>query len=138
MNKNKINIIIFLVFFLFLDFNFIYLKLDKKEKLLHNQIKVIQKLKSEKKRNLKQNYKEDIVLSLQRQFKDFATVKYIKTNLNTNNEIEIEGEINGDRNLISQSIQNINTFNKKISLDSINITKIDENIIDCKFKVKFI
>ena len=48
MNKNKINIIIFLVFFLFLDFNFIYLKLDKKEKLLHNHIKVIQKLKSEK------------------------------------------------------------------------------------------
>lgn len=137
-NKNKINISIFLVLFLVLNFNFVYLKLDKKEKLLSNQIKVIKKLENEKEEKLKNRYREDVVISLQKQFKDIATVKYIKTDLNSNNEIELEGEINGDRNLIYKSIESINKSKKKISVDSINITKMDENIIDCKFKVKVI
>lgn len=135
-NKNKINISIFLVLFLVLNFNFVYLKLDKKEKLLSNQIKVIKKLENEKEEKLKNRYREDVVISMQKQFKDIATIKYIKTDLNSNNEIELEGEINGDRNLIYKSIESINKSKKKISVDSINITKIDENIIDCKFKVK--
>ncbi len=79
-----------------------------------------------------------MVISMQKQFKDIATIKYIKTDLNSNNEIELEGEINGDRNLIYKSIESINKSKKKISVDSINITKMDENIIDCKFKVKVI
>ncbi|WP_195336330.1 hypothetical protein [Paraclostridium bifermentans] len=137
-NKNKINISIFLVLFLVLNFNFVYLKLDKKEKLLSNQIKVIKKLENEKEEKLKNRYREDVVISLQKQFKDIATIKYIKTDLNSNNEIELEGEINGDRNLIYKSIESINKSKKKISVDSINITKMDENIIDCKFKVKVI
>ncbi|WGX76465.1 hypothetical protein QJS64_04625 [Paraclostridium bifermentans] len=137
-NKNKINISIFLVLFLVLNFNFIYLKLDKKEKLLSNQIKVIKKLENEKEEKLKNRYREDIVISIQKQFKDIATIKYIKTDLNSNNEIELEGEINGDRNLIYKSIESINKSKKKVSVDSINITKMDENIIDCKFKVKVI
>lgn len=137
-NKNKINISIFLVLFLVLNFNFVYLKLDKKEKLLSNQIKVIKKLENEKEEKLKNRYREDVVISLQKQFKDIATIKYIKTDLNSNNEIELEGEINGDRNLIYKSIESINKSKKKISVDSINITKTDENIIDCKFKVKVI
>lgn len=137
-NKNKINISIFLILFLALNFNFVYLKLDKKEKLLSNQIKVIKKLENEKEEKLKNRYREDVVISLQKQFKDIATIKYIKTDLNSNNEIELEGEINGDRNLIYKSIESINKSKKKISVDSINITKMDENIIDCKFKVKVI
>lgn len=137
-NKNKINISIFLVLFLVLNFNFVYLKLDKKEKLLSNQIKVIKKLENEKEEKFKNRYREDVVISLQKQFKDIATIKYIKTDLNSNNEIELEGEINGDRNLIYKSIESINKSKKKISVDSINITKMDENIIDCKFKVKVI
>lgn len=137
-NKNKINISIFLVLFLALNFNFVYLKLDKKEKLLSNQIKVIKKLENEKEEKFKNRYREDVVISLQKQFKDIATIKYIKTDLNSNNEIELEGEINGDRNLIYKSIESINKSKKKISVDSINITKMDENIIDCKFKVKVI
>ncbi|MEX6587198.1 hypothetical protein [Paraclostridium bifermentans] len=137
-NKNKINISIFLVLFLVLNFNFVYLKLDKKEKLLSNQIKVIKKLENEKEEKLKNRYREDVVISMQKQFKDIATIKYIKTDLNSNNEIELEGEINGDRNLIYKSIESINKSKKKISVDSINITKMDENIIDCKFKVKVI
>lgn len=137
-NKNKINISIFLVLFLVLNFNFVYLKLDKKEKLLSNQIKVIKKLENEKEEKLKNRYREDVVISMQKQFKDIATIKYIKTDLNSNNEIELEGEINGDRNLIYKSIESINKSKKKISVDSINITKTDENIIDCKFKVKVI
>lgn len=136
--KNKININIFLVLFLVLNFSFIYLKLDKKEKLLDNQIKVIKKLQDEKEQRLKDVYREDIVISIQKQFKDIATIKYIKTDLNSDNEIELEGEINGDRKLIYQSIENINNSKKKITIDSINITKIDGNIIDCKFKVKVI
>lgn len=135
-NKNKINISVFLVLLLVCNFNFVYLKLDKKEKLLSNQIKVIKKLENEKEEKLKNRYREDVVISMQKQFKDIATIKYIKTDLNSNNEIEIEGEINGDRNLIYKSIESINKSKKKISVDSINITKIDENIIDCKFKVK--
>lgn len=135
-NKNKITISIFLVLFLVLNFNFVYLKLDKKEKLLSNQIKIIKKLENEKEEKLKNRYREDVVISMQKQFKDIATIKYIKTDLNSNNEIEIEGEINGDRNLIYKSIESINKSKKKISVDSINITKMDENIIDCKFKVK--
>ena len=137
-NKNKINTSIFLVLFLVLNFNFVYLKLDKKEKLLSNQIKVIKKLENEKEEKLKNRYREDVVISMQKQFKDIATIKYIKTDLNSNNEIELEGEINGDRNLIYKSIESINKSKKKISIDSINITKMDENIIDCKFKVKVI
>lgn len=137
-NKNKITISIFLVLFLVLNFNFVYLKLDKKEKLLSNQIKVIKKLENEKEEKLKNRYREDVVISMQKQFKDIATIKYIKTDLNSNNEIELEGEINGDRNLIYKSIESINKSKKKISVDSINITKTDENIIDCKFKVKVI
>lgn len=137
-NKNKINISIFLVLFLVLNFNFVYLKLDKKEKLLSNQIKVIKKLENEKEEKLKNRYREDVVISMQKQFKDIATIKYIKTDLNSNNEIELEGEINGDRNLMYKSIESINKSKKKISVDSINITKMDENIIDCKFKVKVI
>lgn len=137
-NKNKITISIFLVLFLVLNFNFVYLKLDKKEKLLSNQIKVIKKLENEKEEKLKNRYREDVVISMQKQFKDIATIKYIKTGLNSNNEIELEGEINGDRNLIYKSIESINKSKKKISVDSINITKMDENIIDCKFKVKVI
>lgn len=137
-NKNKINISIFLVLFLVLNFNFVYLKLDKKEKLLSNQIKVIKKLENEKEEKFKNRYREDVVISMQKQFEDIATIKYIKTDLNSNNEIELEGEINGDRNLIYKSIESINKSKKKISVDSINITKMDENIIDCKFKVKVI
>lgn len=137
-NKNKINISIFLVLFLALNFNFVYLKLDKKEKLLSNQIKVIKKLENEKEEKLKNRYREDVVISMQKQFEDIATIKYIKTDLNSDNEIELEGEINGDRNLIYKSIESINKSKKKISVDSINITKMDENIIDCKFKVKVI
>ncbi|MBS6507105.1 MAG: hypothetical protein KH369_02835 [Paraclostridium bifermentans] len=137
-NKNKINIRIFLVLFLVCNFNFVYLKLDKKEKLLSNQIKVIKKLENEKEEKLKNRYREDVVISMQKQFKDIATIKYIKTDLNSNNEIELEGEINGARNLIYKSIESINKSKKKISVDSINITKMDENIIDCKFKVKVI
>lgn len=137
-NKNKINISIFLVLFLVLNFNFVYLKLDKKEKLLSNQIKVIKKLENEKEEKLKNRYREDVVISMQKQFKDIATIKYIKTDLNSNNEIELEGEINGDRNLIYKSIESINKSKEKISVDSINITKMDENTIDCKFKVKVI
>lgn len=137
-NKNKITISIFLVLFLVLNFNFVYLKLDKKEKLLSNQIKVIKKLENEKEEKLKNRYREDVVISMQKQFKDIATIKYIKTDLNSDNEIELEGEINGDRNLIYKSIESINKSKKKISIDSINITKMDENIIDCKFKVKVI
>lgn len=137
-NKNKITISIFLVLFLVLNFNFVYLKLDKKEKLLSNQIKVIKKLENEKEEKLKNRYREDVVISMQKQFKDIATIKYIKTDLNSDNEIELEGEINGDRNLIYKSIESINKSKKKISVDSINITKMDENIIDCKFKVKVI
>lgn len=137
-NKNKINISIFLVLFLVLNFNFVYLKLDKKEKLLSNQIKVIKKLENEKEEKLKNRYREDVVISMQKQFKDIATIKYIKTDLNSNNEIELEGEINGDRNLIYKSIESINKSKEKISVDSMNITKMDENIIDCKFKVKVI
>ncbi|MDU3802337.1 hypothetical protein [Paraclostridium bifermentans] len=137
-NKNKINISIFLVLFLVLNFNFVYLKLDKKEKLLSNQIKVIKKLENEKEEKLKNRYREDVVISMQKQFKDIATIKYIKTDLNSNNEIELEGEINGDRNLIYKSIESINKSKEKISVDSIDITKMDENIIDCKFKVKVI
>ena len=137
-NKNKINISIFLVLFLALNFNFVYLKLDKKEKLLSNQIKIIKKLENEKEEKLKNRYREDVVISMEKQFKDIATIKYIKTDLNSNNEIELEGEINGDRNLIYKSIESINKSKKKISVDSINITKMDENIIDCKFKVKVI
>lgn len=137
-NKNKIKISIFLVLFLVCNFNFVYLKLDKKEKLLSNQTKVIKKLENEKEEKLKNRYREDIVISMQKQFKDIATIKYIKTDLNSNNEIELEGEINGDRNLIYKSIESINKSKKKISVDSINITKMDENIIDCKFKVKVI
>lgn len=137
-NKNKINISIFLVLFLVCNFNFVYLKLDKKEKLLSNQIKVIKKLENEKEEKLKNRYREDVVISMQKQFEDIATIKYIKTDLNSDNEIELEGEINGDRNLIYKSIESINKSKKKISIDSINITKMDENIIDCKFKVKVI
>lgn len=137
-NKNKINISVFLVLLLVCNFNFVYLKLDKKEKLLSNQIKVIKKLENEKEEKLKNRYREDVVISMQKQFKDIATIKYIKTDLNSNNEIELEGEINGDRNLIYKSIESINKSKKKISVDSINITKMDENIIDCKFKVKVI
>lgn len=137
-NKNKINISIFLVLFLVCNFNFVYLKLDKKEKLLSNQIKVIKKLENEKEEKLKNRYRENVVISMQKQFEDIATIKYIKTDLNSDNEIELEGEINGDRNLIYKSIESINKSKKKISVDSINITKMDENIIDCKFKVKVI
>ena len=137
MDKNKINISIFLVLFLFLIFSFTYLKLDKKEKLLDNQIKVIKKLENEKDQKLKGVYEEDIVMSIQKLFKDIATIKYIKTDLSSDNEIEVEGEINGDRNLICQSINNINNSKKKMNIDSINITKLDENIIECKFKAKF-
>lgn len=137
-NKNKITISIFLVLFLVLNFNFVYLKLDKKEKLLSNQIKVIKKLENEKEEKLKNRYREDVVISMQKQFEDIATIKYIKTDLNSDNEIELEGEINGDRNLIYKSIESINKSKKKISIDSINITKMDENIIDCKFKAKVI
>lgn len=137
-NKNKITISIFLVLFLVLNFNFVYLKLDKKEKLLSNQIKVIKKLENEKEEKLKNRYREDVVISMQKQFEDIATIKYIKTDLNSDNEIELEGEINGDRNLIYKSIESINKSKKKISIDSINITKMDENIIDYKFKVKVI
>ncbi|MDO7203966.1 hypothetical protein Q5M85_07155 [Paraclostridium bifermentans] len=50
---------------------------------------------------------------MQKQFKDIATIKYIKTDLNSNNEIELEGEINGDRNLIYKSIESINKSKKK-------------------------
>lgn len=137
MHKNKINISIFLVLFLFLIFSLIYLKLDKKEKLLDNQIKVMKKLENEKNQKLKFVYKEDIIMSIQRLFKDIATIKYIKTDLNSKNEIEVEGEINGDINLICQTIKNLGNSNKKTNIDSINIIKLDENTIECKFKAKF-
>ncbi|MCU9814857.1 hypothetical protein LEQ07_07145 [Paraclostridium sp. AKS73] len=73
--------------------------------MLDNQIKVIKKLQDEKEQRLKDVYREDIVISIQKQFKDIATIKYIKTDLNSDNEIELEGEINGDRKLIYQSIE---------------------------------
>lgn len=133
--KNK-NIIVFLLLFLVINFSFIYKKLNNKEELLCNQMKVIKKLEDEKNEKIKNKYKEDLVISFQKYFKDVATIKYIKTDRNSENEIELEGEISGDKNLISQSIKNINNSSKNITLDSMKISKINENTIDCSFKVK--
>lgn len=132
-SKKNRNIIVFLALFLVINFSFIYKKLNNKEKLLCNQMKVIKKLENEK---IKNKYKEDLVISFQKYFKDVATIKYIKTDHNSEKEIELEGEISGDKNLISQSIKNINDSTKNITLNSIKINKINENTIDCSFKVK--
>lgn len=133
--KNK-NIIIFFILFLFLNFKYIYKNLDNKEERLLNQIKIIKKLEDEKNKEIKEKNKEDLVISIQNYFKDVAFIKYIRTDHNSQDEIEIEGEIIGDKNLIAQSIKNMNSLSENISLDSIKVTKMDENTIDFSFKVK--
>lgn len=132
-NKNKI---IFFILFLFLNFKYIYINLDSKEERLSNQIKIIKKLEDEKNKEIKEKNKEDLVISIQNYFKDIASIKYVRTDHNSQDEIEIEGEIIGDKNLIAQSIKNMNSLSENISLDSIKVTKMDENTIDFNFKAK--
>lgn len=113
---------------------FISLKLSDKERLLKNQLNVIDKLEF-KSRNINSK-NENIIIKIKDFIEGFSTINYIKSKKNIDGDLEVQVDFTGNTNLIQQSLQQIELKDIKLNLNSINISKIDENNIECKFDAK--
>lgn len=113
---------------------FISLKLSDKERLLKNQLNVIDKLEF-KSRNINSK-NENIIIKIKDFIEGFSTINYIRSNKNIDGDLEVQVDFTGNTNLIQQSLQQIELKDIKLNLNSINISKIDENNIECKFDAK--
>ncbi|MGL5642221.1 MAG: hypothetical protein ACRDDM_08130 [Paraclostridium sp.] len=127
----------FIITFIFVNFNFIYKPLQDKEKRLINQKKVIKILETDKVKNEQLIIdKQSLIIDVENYFKDICLVKYIKARDIEKDFVDIEMCLNGDRSLLVERLVNIEKLSEKIFLEDMNISKVDENNIECSFKLK--
>lgn len=132
--KWKINIVI-IILLIFANTILIYKPLKKKEERLLNQVKVINILQEEKLKDNEHNEnKKDLIINIENYFKDVSLVQYIKSS-NDKTSTNIELNVTGDKNLISEKLKNIDDLNKNTFLQEMKINRIDENNIDCNLGI---
>ena len=133
-DKWKINIVI-IILLIFANAILIYKPLKKKEERLLNQVKVINILQEEKLKDNEHNEnKKDLIINIENYFKDVSLVQYIKSS-NDKTSTNIELNVTGDKNLISEKLKNIDDLNKNTFLQEMKINRIDENNIDCNLGI---
>lgn len=133
----KLLSLIFVITFIFVNFNFIYKPLQDKEKRLINQKKVIKILETDKIENEQLMIdKQSLIIDVENYFKDICLVKYIKARDIEKDFVDIEMCLNGEKNLLVERLVNIEKLSEKIFLEDMNISKVDENNIECSFKLK--
>ncbi|MEG1132353.1 MAG: hypothetical protein RSD77_08535 [Romboutsia sp.] len=127
----------FIIIFIFVNFNFIYKPLKDKEKRLINQKKVIKILETDKVKNEQLIInKQSLIIDVENYFKDICLVKYIKVRNIEKDFVDIEMCLNGEKSLLVERLVNIEKLSEKIFLEEMNISKVDENNIECSFKLK--
>lgn len=139
MNLRKINKDLIYVFIMIsivtLNILFIYRPIKNKEARLLNQIKVIKKLQQEELGDNKSDLEsEDLILSINNYFKGSGTLKYIKSD-RQENFYNIEISINGNKSLLVEKIMQLESLNKKIFIEGLHIKNIDNQNVDCEFKI---
>lgn len=133
-DKWKITVVI-IVLLVFSNVILIYKPLNKKEERLLNQVKVINILQDDKLKNEECNEnKKDLIITIENYFKDVSLVQYIKSS-NDKNFTNIELNVTGDKNSISEKLKNIDDLSKNTFFKEIKINRIDENNIDCSLEL---
>ncbi|MDU1539357.1 MAG: hypothetical protein E6902_07025 [Paeniclostridium sordellii] len=133
-DKWKITVVI-IVLLVFANVILIYKPLNKKEERLLNQVKVINILQDDKLKNEECNEnKKDLIITIENYFKDVSLVQYIKSS-NDKNFTNIELNVTGDKNSISEKLKNIDDLSKNTFFKEIKINRIDENNIDCSLEL---
>lgn len=133
-DKWKITVVI-IVLLVFANVILIYKPLNKKEERLLNQVKVINILQDDKLKNEECNEnKKDLIINIENYFKDVSLVQYIKSS-NDKNFTNIELNVTGDKNSISEKLKNIDDLSKNTFFKEIKINRIDENNIDCSLEL---
>ena len=133
-DKWKITVVI-IVLLVFANVILIYKPLNKKEERLLNQVKVINILQDDKLKNEEFNEnKKDLIINVENHFKDVSLVQYIKSS-NDKNFTNIELNVTGDKNSISEKLKNIDDLSKNTFFKEIKINRIDENNIECSLEL---
>ncbi|MGL5714800.1 MAG: hypothetical protein ACRCX2_17425 [Paraclostridium sp.] len=106
---------------------------DKEKELINttNKIEISKQIVSEK----NTIEKENIVLTLENYLKDNCTVNYIKKESEDNNNISLNIHLSGLPKPTIDIVSNMNKISPNIYLNNVEINKINEENIECEFKV---
>lgn len=135
--RKKIFLNIFIIIsFLIINIIFIYGPMKEKEEDLNNiinKIEVSKKLINEN--NSNKTEKENLILKIEEYLKSESIIYYIKKESEEDERIVINLKFGGLSQSIIKLINNINNISNKIYLNNIELSRIDEKIIECKVRI---
>lgn len=135
--RKKIFLNIFIIIsFLIINIIFIYSPMKEKEEDLNNiinKIEVSKKLINEN--NSNKIEKENLILKIEEYLKSESIIYYIKKESEEDERIVINLKFSGLSQSIIKLINNINNISNKIYLNNIELSRIDEKIIECKVRI---
>lgn len=135
--RKKIFLNIFIIIsFLIINIIFIYSPMKEKEEDLNNiinKIEVSKKLINEN--NSNKIEKENLILKIEEYLKSESIIYYIKKESEEDERIVINLKFGGLSQSIIKLINNINNISNKIYLNNIELSRIDEKIIECKVRI---
>lgn len=135
--RKKIFLNIFIIIsFLIINIIFIYSPMKEKEEDLNNiinKIQVSKKLINEN--NSNKTEKENLILKIEEYLKSESIIYYIKKESEEDERIVINLKFGGLSQSIIKLINNINNISNKIYLNNIELSRIDEKIIECKVRI---
>lgn len=135
--RKKIFLNIFIIIsFLIINIIFIYSPMKEKEEDLNNiinKIEVSKKLINEN--NSNKIEKENLILKIEEYLKSESIIYYIKKESEEDERIVINLKFGGLPQSIIKLINNINNISNKIYLNNIELSRIDEKIIECKVRI---
>ncbi|MBP3930870.1 MAG: hypothetical protein J6D47_15080 [Peptostreptococcaceae bacterium] len=135
--RKKIFLNIFIIIsFLIINIIFIYSPMKEKEEDLNNiinKIEVSKKLINEN--NSNKTEKENLILKIEEYLKSESIIYYIKKESEEDERIVINLKFGGLSQSIIKLINNINNISNKIYLNNIELSRIDEKIIECKVRI---
>ena len=135
--RKKIFLNIFIIIsFLIINIIFIYSPMKEKEEDLNNiinKIEVSKKLINEN--NSNKTEKENLILKIEEYLKSESIIYYIKKESKEDERIVINLKFGGLSQSIIKLINNINNISNKIYLNNIELSRIDEKIIECKVRI---
>lgn len=134
LDKQKILIVSILVF-VFLNLTVVYKPLKDKYQRQKNQLKIIKNLEKEKLEKKKDKIKEEnIIISLESHFRENLNINYIKSIDKDKTKIAEIG-ITGAGNLLIERIKKLENISKKIYIEGMTMSKIEENNLECSMKL---
>lgn len=135
--RKKIFLNIFIIIsFLIINIIFIYSPMKEKEEDLNNiinKIEVSKKLINEN--NSNKTEKENLILKIEEYLKSESIIYYIKKESEEDERIVINLKFGGLSQSIIKLINNINNISNKIYLNNIELSRINEKIIECKVRI---